>query len=78
MSWMLRGLLGVGGAILAVLAWPVANGAWQAQKADAVLFELRTGQALQLTEVQDGIAALDRALRSYPTWRRPSSNVTSG
>jgi hypothetical protein len=25
---MLRGLLGVGGAILAVVAWPVAKGAW--------------------------------------------------
>src|SRR5688572_33314717 len=64
MTWMLRGLLGVGGAILAVVAWPVANGAWQAQKADAVVFELRTGQPLQLADVQDDIAALDRAVAS--------------
>jgi hypothetical protein len=63
---MLRGLLGVGGAILAVVAWPVANGAWQAQKADAVVFELRTGQALHLANVQDGIAALDRAVVADP------------
>ena len=66
MTWMLRGLLGVSGAILAVLAWPVANGAWQAQKADAVLFELRTGQPLQLADVQAGIAALDRAVAADP------------
>ncbi len=66
MTWMLRGLLGVGGAILAVVAWPVANGAWQAQKADAVVFELRTGQALDLASVQGGIAALDRAVAADP------------
>jgi hypothetical protein len=66
MTWMLRGLLGVGGAILAVVAWPVANGAWQAQQADAVVFELRTGQALDLASVQGGIAALDRAVAADP------------
>ena len=66
MTWMLRGLVGVGGAILAVVAWPVANGAWQAQKADAVVFELRTGQALHLASVQHGIAALDRAVAADP------------
>jgi hypothetical protein len=66
MTWMLRGLLGVGGAILAMVAWPVANGAWQAQKADAVLFELRTGQALQRAVVLAGGAALDRAVEADP------------
>jgi hypothetical protein len=66
MTWVLRGLLGVGGAILAFVAWPVANGAWQAQKADAVLFELRTAQPMQLDEVQDAIAALDRAVAADP------------
>jgi hypothetical protein len=48
------------------VAWPVAKGAWQAQKADAVVFELRTGQALDLASVQDGIAALDRAVAADP------------
>jgi hypothetical protein len=66
MTWGLRGLLGVGGAILAFVAWPVANGAWQAQKADAVVFELRTGQALDLASVQAGIAAMDRAVAADP------------
>ena len=65
-TWTLRGLLGVGGAILAVVAWPVANGAWQAQKADAVVFDLRTGQPLQLAAVQAAIAALDRAVAADP------------
>ena len=54
MSWVLRGLLGVGGVVVAFVAWPVANGAWQAQKADAVVSELRTGQTLDLASVQAG------------------------
>ena len=66
MTWVLRGLLGVGGAILAFVAWPVANGAWQAQKADAVLYELRTAQPMQLDAVQAAIAALDRAVAADP------------
>jgi hypothetical protein len=66
MTWVLRGLLGVGGAILAFVAWPVANGAWQAQKADSVLYELRTAQPMQLDAVQAAIAALDRAVAADP------------
>jgi hypothetical protein len=66
MTWVLRGLLGVGGAILAFVAWPVANGAWQAQKADSVLFELRTAQPMQLDALQAAIAALDRAVAADP------------
>lgn len=66
MTWMLRGLLGIGGAILAYVAAPVANGALQAQKADAVLFELRTGRPLQLGDVEVGVAALDRAVAADP------------
>ena len=66
MSWVLRGLLGMGGVVVAFVAWPVANGAWQAQKADAVVSELRTGQTLDLASVQAGIAALDRAVAADP------------
>ena len=66
MTWALRGLLGGGGAILACVAWPVANGAWQAQKADAVLYELRTARPLQLADVQAGMEALDRAVAADP------------
>ena len=66
MTWMLRALLGVGGAVLAFVAWPVANGAWQAQKADAAFFGFRTGQAPQLPETEAALGALDRAVAADP------------
>lgn len=63
---MLRGLLGVGGAALAIVAWPVANGAWQAQKADAVLFHFRTGLQVRLGQAEAAAMALDRAVAADP------------
>jgi hypothetical protein len=66
MTWMLRGLLGVGGAVLAVIAWPVANGALQAQKADAALFEFRTGEQVRLGKAEAAVATLDRAVAADP------------
>lgn len=66
MTWILRGLLGIGGLALAYVAWPVAGGAWQAQKADVVVFELRTRQPMQLAEVLVGVEALDRAVAADP------------
>ena len=66
MTWMLRGLLGIGGLVLAYVAWPVASGAWQAQKADAVVFELRTGRPMELSNVVAGVEALDRAVAADP------------
>lgn len=66
MTWMLRGLLGVGGAALAVAAWPVANGAWQAQKADAAFFEFRTGEPVPLGRAEDAVTTLDRAVAADP------------
>jgi hypothetical protein len=66
MTWMLRGLLGVGGAALAFVAWPVANGALQAQKADAAFFGFRTAQAPQLLETEAALGALDRAVAADP------------
>ena len=66
MTWMLRGLLGLGGAILAYVAWPVANGALQAQKADAVLYDLRAGRPLRLSSVEAAADALDRAVAADP------------
>ena len=65
-TWMLRALVGVGGVVLVFVAWPVANGAWQAQKADAVFFEFRTGQRPQLSEVEAALTALDRAVAADP------------
>jgi hypothetical protein len=66
MTWMLRGLLGIGGAALAIVAWPVANGAWQAQKADAVFFEFRTGEQVPLGRAEDAVTTLDRAVAADP------------
>lgn len=66
MSWMLRGLLGVGGVILIYVAWPVASGALQAQIADAVVSELRSGRPMHLADLQVALAALDRAVAADP------------
>lgn len=66
MTWMLRGLLGIGGAVLAYVAWPVASGALQAQKADRVIFQMRTGLPMRLGDVELGLAALDRAVAADP------------
>ena len=72
LNWLMRGLLGFGGILLAYQAWPVSRGAWQAQKADTVLNQLRTvsllgsGQATKLPGVVAGIAALDRAVAADP------------
>ncbi len=66
MTWMLRGLLGVGGAVLAFVAWPVAQGALQAQRADATFFEFRTGELPQLAQAEAALTALDRAVAADP------------
>ena len=63
---MLRGLLGFGGAVLAYASWPVAEGAWQAQRADAVLYALRTDRPLRLADVDAAVRALDRAVAADP------------
>lgn len=71
MTWMLRGLLALGGAVLVIVAWPVANGALQQQKADATLYALRSGERpVQLSEVEAAIANLDRAVAFDPTASR--------
>jgi hypothetical protein len=66
-SWLLRGLLGVGGALLVYFVWPVAWGAWYAQKADAVTGQLREGAAINLPGALAAIDALDRAVRANPS-----------
>lgn len=66
LNWLLRGLLGLVGAILAYAAWPVAQGAWQAQKADAVLGLLRGGKPVRLADLDAGITALNFAVAADP------------
>jgi hypothetical protein len=66
-SWLLRGLLGLGCAALAYFAWPVAVGAWYAQKADVVINRLRDGKSINLPETLAAIGALDQAIGADPS-----------
>ena len=76
LNWLMRGLLGLGGILLAYQAWPISRAAWQAQKADTVLNQLRSvsllgsGQTAQLPGIVAGIAALDRAVAADPVASR--------
>ena len=66
LNWLLRGLLGLAGAVLIYTAWPVAEGAWQAQKSDTVLYKLRNGRPVKLAEIDAGITALNLAVAADP------------
>ena len=65
-NWLMRGLMGLGGACLIFVGLPVARGAWEAQKADDVLYDLRMGRHLDLIKVRRAITNLDRAVRVQP------------
>jgi len=65
-NWLMRGLVGLGGVCLVFAALPVARGAWEAQKADDILYDLRMGRKLDLIKVRRGIVNLDRAVRVQP------------
>jgi hypothetical protein len=69
LNWLLRALMLMGGAALAVVAWPVAWGAWEAQKADSIVSDLRYGRALDAASVADGIDALNRSVVADPVAR---------
>lgn len=69
-EWLLRGLMGIGGAVLVWIAWPISKGAWQAQQADAVVTTLRLGYQTDLGDVRLAIEALDRAIAFDPTATR--------
>jgi len=64
---LVRGLLGLGGALLVWLAWPVAKSAWQAQQADRAATALRLNYQLSLDNLLNAIDAVDRAVESDPT-----------
>jgi hypothetical protein len=67
LSWLLRGLLGLGCAALAYLAWPVAVGAWYVQQADPVINRLRDGKSINLPNTLAAIDAFDRAIGANPS-----------
>ena len=66
----LRLILGIGGVVLVLQAWPVALGAWQAQQADPVVGRLREGRPVSLPVSLEAIAALEAAVRIDPTAQR--------
>ena len=66
-SWLLRGLLGLAGALLVYFTWPVAWGAWYAQKADAVMSLLREGRPINLPDTLAALDALNRAMYAKPS-----------
>jgi hypothetical protein len=69
LNWLLRALMAMGGAALAVAAWPVAWGAWEAQKADAIVTDLRFGRPLDAAAVAAGIDAFNRSIVDDPVAR---------
>ena len=66
-SWLLRGLLGIGGVLLVYCAWPVAWGAWYAQKADTVVNRLRDGKPINLPDTLAAIDAFNHAVGADPS-----------
>ncbi len=66
LSWLLRGLMAVGGAVLVWQGWPVAVSSLQAQRADAVMTDLSKGYPVTLPRMKAGIEALDRAVAADP------------
>jgi hypothetical protein len=79
-TWLLRSLLGLGGAVLVYVGWPVAGGALQAQKADSVVFELRSGGPVTAADLQIALQAMDRAVAADPVAGRrlARSELTAG
>ena len=66
MSWLLRGLMAISGAVLVIQGLPVALSAFQAQKADAVVTKLRNYNPIAAPAVLAGIDALNRAVSLEP------------
>lgn len=64
----MRGLTVIGGIIALTQAGPIARAAWQASKADTVVYSMRTGQAAKVdaASARAGIDALGRAIAADP------------
>lgn len=66
MNWLTRGLTVVGGLVAIFLGWPIAQAAWQAQRADSVLYALRTDKRVDQKETAAAAEALGRAIAFDP------------
>ena len=62
LNWLIRGLTIVGGALAVALGWPIAQAAWQAQRADGVIYDLRTDHGADRKAVDNGLDGLSRAI----------------
>ena len=60
----------MGGLIAIFLGWPIAQAAWQAQRADSVLYALRTEKRIDAKETTAGVEALSRAVAFDPAASR--------
>jgi hypothetical protein len=69
-NWLLRGLMAICGVVLVYQGWPVARAALQAQRADAVVMQLRRAQPIVLADVSNGLTALNRAVGADPVGSR--------
>ena len=65
-SLLLRSLLFVGGVLMIIQVWPIAESAWLTQKVDPILTDLAMGRPLDVWRVRDGAKALDRAVAARP------------
>lgn len=70
MNWLTRGLTVVGGLLAILLGWPIAQAAWQAQRADGVLYALRTQKRVDAKEAVAGVEVLSRAIAFDPVASR--------
>lgn len=66
LNWLIRGLAIVGGLLGVTLGWPITQAAWQAQRADGVLYNLRTDHAVDRKAVDSGLDGLNRAIELDP------------
>jgi len=69
-SWLLRALLGIGGALLVYAAAPLTWGAWQALGAGSVVDRLRVSKPTTVADALAAAAALDRAVQADPSAQR--------
>ncbi|HYD04624.1 MAG TPA: hypothetical protein VEC60_02820 [Reyranella sp.] len=66
LNWFTRGLAVVGGVIAVLLGWPITEAAWQATRADATLYALRTLKRVDTREATTSLEALNRAVALDP------------
>lgn len=70
MNWLTRGLTVIGGLIAIIWGWPLMKAAWQAQRADGILYSYRMGARVDVKETNAALEALTGAIAYDPTSSR--------